>query len=804
MSKNQKKIKIGPEDYEGYRYGPLRLERFGRNILISSDWKPGQFEKHVQRVRSKRPRLKKEIDQKITELLLLIERFEPLELLSTVSTRNCFADPEKYREPTYERKECYVEYAQSLVLSQKRKPRVKHATKEAIEQFNGLITEVFNDVLWYFGSEATEGKHSKVEEELRFMSILKYLFIRGDSFREHHLEMIKDIFRDHDTFLKKHYDFNSNEVIMGIQYIEKQLLNSVRQQTEIMSLLHELHELFKEFVDKEGGDSLFSFQDCRKKYLALPTVQEKKKKLDKLQNRINKDPFEITPSEEAPIELLKLLSSRLGDNSSFAAFESSPAWPTNDSIIYDCPLIEDNGKFYCFAPQVLFRNIGNILERRIQQKDNAYYQNIYQKKRAEYLENKALEYFKNLLPGAEVFGKLFYETKENGETKRSETDGLVLYDENLFIIEAKAGVLSVSARRGGLERMKKDTAKLVDNAYKQALRTKQYIMSTPEPTFELENGTKAVVIRDKHKYRKIYLLNITLQSLGHLSTHLNSLKNFNLLLDREWPWSVFINDLRVISELIEFSSEFLHFLQQRIKANDYPQFYTTDELDFLMFYFHQGLYLENGVLKDVNTYIPTGYTETLDRYYNYRAGIVSSSKKPCLKISKEYKNLIIQLESTGKYRFTKVTTTLLSFDSETQQAILDNLKKAKDTSEKDGRDHNFTMLFKELKMGLMFLVSRKRKPDFWNEINRHCNLKMYQTRFKEWILITVDIHKDGTRALDFRIYNKKWKYDPNMEKELEEFKNIKMDRFRRTGQKVGRNDPCPCGSGLKYKKCCGK
>ncbi|WP_204338116.1 SEC-C metal-binding domain-containing protein, partial [Proteus mirabilis] len=22
-------------------------------------------------------------------------------------------------------------------------------------------------------------------------------------------------------------------------------------------------------------------------------------------------------------------------------------------------------------------------------------------------------------------------------------------------------------------------------------------------------------------------------------------------------------------------------------------------------------------------------------------------------------------------------------------------------------------------------------------------------------------------------------------------------------QKVGRNDPCPCGSGKKYKKCCG-
>jgi len=26
---------------------------------------------------------------------------------------------------------------------------------------------------------------------------------------------------------------------------------------------------------------------------------------------------------------------------------------------------------------------------------------------------------------------------------------------------------------------------------------------------------------------------------------------------------------------------------------------------------------------------------------------------------------------------------------------------------------------------------------------------------------------------------------------------------KRTGKKVGRNEPCPCGSGKKYKKCCG-
>ena len=32
----------------------------------------------------------------------------------------------------------------------------------------------------------------------------------------------------------------------------------------------------------------------------------------------------------------------------------------------------------------------------------------------------------------------------------------------------------------------------------------------------------------------------------------------------------------------------------------------------------------------------------------------------------------------------------------------------------------------------------------------------------------------------------------------------KPETFRREAPKVGRNDPCPCGSGKKYKNCCGR
>lgn len=43
---------------------------------------------------------------------------------------------------------------------------------------------------------------------------------------------------------------------------------------------------------------------------------------------------------------------------------------------------------------------------------------------------------------------------------------------------------------------------------------------------------------------------------------------------------------------------------------------------------------------------------------------------------------------------------------------------------------------------------------------------------------------------------------PERRKEL--YKEQKASGTIRKEKKIGRNDPCPCGSGLKYKKCCGK
>jgi preprotein translocase subunit SecA len=73
----------------------------------------------------------------------------------------------------------------------------------------------------------------------------------------------------------------------------------------------------------------------------------------------------------------------------------------------------------------------------------------------------------------------------------------------------------------------------------------------------------------------------------------------------------------------------------------------------------------------------------------------------------------------------------------------------------------------------------------------------------------MDVAKNST-ALIFRaqpqvrqqVFQKTQEYKPSAAMQTGEQPAQQKTVVR--GKKVGRNDPCPCGSGKKYKKCCGR
>lgn len=55
------------------------------------------------------------------------------------------------------------------------------------------------------------------------------------------------------------------------------------------------------------------------------------------------------------------------------------------------------------------------------------------------------------------------------------------------------------------------------------------------------------------------------------------------------------------------------------------------------------------------------------------------------------------------------------------------------------------------------------------------------------------------------LYNlPEWDEHLTAERRKELYRQQKSSKTVVKGEKIGRNDPCPCGSGKKYKKCCGR
>lgn len=778
------------QEYEYFQYGPLAIERSGRTISIKNIGSEKDLEKIKTAIEQKRPELKKSIDNDISSLIETIKKYNPVWLLYKISYENTITDPETYREITSTAQEARIEYALSLIASVKEVGKNEPDDK-VVDLFNSTLEKVRRNVGDYFMTEKSDDLNEE-EREMREWCILRLLGIRGNSFFEHHIDLVTNLFTPFNDFLNKHYGISVEDFFSCYKNIEKQIINNgeIGRKNYIES--KKAHKLFKDFV-KNNGKKYKSIKELRTAFNNLPEVKTIFKKMG---NNPFPHLFKIKPNNPKEEIIYQLLSFSFGDNiDPFLSFKKTSGWPTNDSIIYRRPILFTNKEYYCFGPIIIYRNLIQIFESLIKSKDENFFRTYYQEKtRKEYLENKTLEYFKNLLPNSQTYKNLFYRPNIQDSNFIAETDGVVIYDNNIFIIEAKSGAVSPSARRGSLERIKSETTKLVDEAYQQALRTKDYINNTQFPVFENEKGETILKIENKDVFKNIFLITTTLDPLDHLSTQLNSLKSIGLIDGKEWPWTVFIDDLRVVSEIVEFPSEFISFLQHRIRANDFPQFRSIDELDFFMFFLKEGLYFEDGNLKKVDRFTPTGYTEDLDRYYDYIGGRVSSGGKPKISIDDDFIEFIKDIEKTNKLGFTQLTTCLLSINVDSQRELLKLVEFTKNKSAKENKTVDGSISFKEFGFTIVCIKDNLSREVVVDKI---CLKNKYNMKLPLWFLISFE-----NGQMDFEIFEEEWKLDEKQEKNLDQFRRMMWQKIKLSGGKIERNEPCFCRSGKKYKKCC--
>lgn len=126
-----------------------------------------------------------------------------------------------------------------------------------------------------------------------------------------------------------------------------------------------------------------------------------------------------------------------------------------------------------------------------------------------------------------------------------------------------------------------------------------------------------------------------------------------------------------------------------------------------------------------------------------------------------------------------------------------------------GKQTNLQGTFSELSKELGFGEERVIFMGFLDGINSSLKQELPLAEITDDSELELDIDFNEL-FLAMRRAKAKWLYElPEWEDVLSEAERQELiQRWReevtRKHEKIGRNDPCPCGSNKKYKKCCGK
>lgn len=747
------------------------IEKITKQLKDTEPSPISEFEQkeQLEQIKENLPKLETEIYQLINSLIEDIQNYDAKQILDYFGALYSFSSPDTVVDDIDSDRNFKLDYLHSLITSigilngKKCNEKTLKKIEDSIEKI-----KIQSIIYLMFSSE-----HNGVPNETKFLQTIHNMIVRGDSYSEHKIEMCRELFLKFDGYLKHKYNIVSSELIDGLINIANYSIENEKQLKK--------NQIIDSLIEETTKEKVLLPSYLNMEEITSAWKQNFQKPIDSI--------FKINKTLLAQ-EILDQLSMEIGENTNLKKGKIE-YFPTNDTLIYDKPFVKIDNEYYCFNPVLIHYNLHTLLENvmlNIIPPDK--HQKNYYSKKGEYLEDKSLDLFQDILPNCEVYKNLKYFDVDD---KSYEVDGIVIYDNQIFIIEAKSNKFTLGARKGDINRIKRNTQDIVEKAYQQAIRAKKYILSNPLTKF-IGKDKKVVLTIDRKKINDIYLINTTLEPLNHISTNLSSLKQFGFIQDDEWIWSIYLNDLRIISEIIDSPSEFLIYIERRIKFNDYPQIKMAEEIDIFGYFLSEGLYFddiefpENGFMLNVDS----SFSKDIDLYYHWKEGVLDEVReKPTFfkGCENNIKFLIKKIEELKKENFSILTKFLINYDCYTQNLIVEQINLIKKKQRTDFHFYN-----EELNKGVVFVSKDIYIQD---KLYEQCKLYAYERKINNWFVIII-----GDNFIDFEQFYYENKPNKDIEEKLEGLKNYRLQQTKKVYGKVGRNETCPCGSGKKYKKCC--
>ncbi len=409
--------------------------------------------------------------------------------------------------------------------------------------------------------------------------------------------------------------------------------------------------------------------------------------------------------------------------------------------------------------------------------------------RGKFAETATAEVLRNVFGASNVYRDV--EVRERKGHAITDIDVLAVVGNKAVIAQVKSKRPTELAKLGDEKKLVADFELAVQDAYDQGLLCRKALIDHKNKLFEDGNEIHLTETIDE-----AYVLCVTVDHYPAV-TH-----QVDVYLKKEpgdpFPIALSIFDLDVLAFYLRDPFEFAYYLRQRVALSDY--FKADSEMTLLGRHLRQKLFKSGNAKMES---LDNSYAQLIDANFQVVRGSVphtdAADKLRSQWKNAEFQRLVDQSKTVGEPRFTDVVFFLYDLAGKGADDLIHLLKLTKRKAAADHRSHDARLLFSGSRSGITLLSEPSSPLVLRKKLLGLAEIAKYKSKADVWLSLGCVATSD--RLVDALVFAKyEWRNDP----ELERLAGLLQGKMMTpSGGKIGRNQPCPCDSGKKFKHCHG-
>lgn len=403
-----------------------------------------------------------------------------------------------------------------------------------------------------------------------------------------------------------------------------------------------------------------------------------------------------------------------------------------------------------------------------------------------------------------VFGREHVHTNLNlhrGKDIVGEADVLVIYADRLIIVQAKAKKLTIAARKGNDNQLKADFAAAVQDSYDQGWTCANEMLAGGCRLVD-DSGNEVEL---PPSIKEVFLFSLVSEHYPALAFQASQSLKYQTTDVIRPPFVMDVFLLDTLTEMLTTPLRLLSYVKLRVAVAD--ELMSGHELTVLGYHLKQNLWLDE---KYDRVILEDSIAQDLDAAMLVRRDNQPGDDTPVGILTKmrgtRYESLIKEIEARADSATLELGFHLLSMNEDSCRNVHLLLETITRQARLDGKRHDVTLASSTLLAGVSFHCNPTPSDEAIAVLETHCAKRKYRQRAAQWFGVSVSPagQVQFGVTLDFP-----WEASEAMERLTADMKPASrvrdvLPQYSRevSCMKLGRNDPCPCGSGRKYKKCC--